>query len=497
MQLFYTVVFYLACLNAGNSEPYVPKNLVFVYDVINPGVDYVDFVNGTEKIYKELFQSGQKIFNRFRIIFPFKTSVEIIDDQKDQKIMEKLLEHKSTIEGEKTYGNVSRVLRGLWSALYNSDLNSLVYVFTNAKPEDNSIMYAISCAIENKMIEVGFVIQQNYPEVDIPVEYQTISLQSNGLILNVHADSQIMNFMPTLLTYTKQKVNLLTINNDFTNTHVIRVDKLLDEITIVDWTYGGVGQYITHHYNRSEYSKVITSRSYRSRHLCTLKTQIESYKRISQGNLFIKIDSNRYNFGLRVFGVSGFNFDYGFSINKINNCTNNLQKRPFLNTLNYIYVKSTNTEYGAVFKSCKIISTDNNSVVKEIPLTSFDSENDFYYGAFVPTSQSFYLQVTAFLGNDMIQRTSSIAISPIQMPYPEYEKNYISTESFGNDMIHRTSSIALSPIQISYPQYEKNYISVSTNYTNTSYYGSVDRSSAYVNSLNSTYQVTEQNVQFV
>ncbi|XP_065209028.1 uncharacterized protein LOC135837615 isoform X2 [Planococcus citri] len=460
MQLFYTVVFYLACLNAGNSEPYVPKNLVFVYDVINPGVDYVDFVNGTEKIYKELFQSGQKIFNRFRIIFPFKTSVEIIDDQKDQKIMEKLLEHKSTIEGEKTYGNVSRVLRGLWSALYNSDLNSLVYVFTNAKPEDNSIMYAISCAIENKMIE-------------------------------------IMNFMPTLLTYTKQKVNLLTINNDFTNTHVIRVDKLLDEITIVDWTYGGVGQYITHHYNRSEYSKVITSRSYRSRHLCTLKTQIESYKRISQGNLFIKIDSNRYNFGLRVFGVSGFNFDYGFSINKINNCTNNLQKRPFLNTLNYIYVKSTNTEYGAVFKSCKIISTDNNSVVKEIPLTSFDSENDFYYGAFVPTSQSFYLQVTAFLGNDMIQRTSSIAISPIQMPYPEYEKNYISTESFGNDMIHRTSSIALSPIQISYPQYEKNYISVSTNYTNTSYYGSVDRSSAYVNSLNSTYQVTEQNVQFV
>lgn len=94
-----------------------------------------------------------------------------------------------------------------------------------------------------------------------------------------------MTSLSTLLTSTTNKVNLMTINNVFNAPHTILVDKFLDEITISIWTFGGVGQYITYHYNyhQSEHSEceekiICTNVPQRTRYFCSLRTKIESFK---------------------------------------------------------------------------------------------------------------------------------------------------------------------------------------------------------------------------
>lgn len=52
-------------------------------------------------------------------------------------------------------------------------------------------------------------------------------------------------------------------------------------------------------------------------------------KGICLGDLFINVDTNSYRYGLRIFGVSNFNFDYGFSVYE-NNCRKTMDKRPIM-----------------------------------------------------------------------------------------------------------------------------------------------------------------------
>ena len=70
--------------------------------------------------------------------------------------MENLLGNVTDVERETLQTAESRVLTGLWRGLYDAEPNSLIYIFTNAKHVNRSFMFAISCAIEIKMIEVKY-----------------------------------------------------------------------------------------------------------------------------------------------------------------------------------------------------------------------------------------------------------------------------------------------------------------------------------------------------
>lgn len=125
-----------------------------------------------------------------------------------------------------------------------------------------------------------------------------------------------------------------------------------------------------------------------------------------------KIDvGESQHYALRVTGQSDFDFNYGFSIGRINSM-NDTNQRPLIGFKNNIFIQPNIADYLSTLISCEMI-TVNGSVMQTVAMIKVTNIDNLFYGTFTPTETNFYVRVSIFRCFMIVSKNAAVKLKMI------------------------------------------------------------------------------------